>query len=279
MLRSQAAAAVLLVHISPFRDTDKRVMRFIHVRGGEIDVIGGHQRDVHGVGHLDKAALGELFGLRLASLSRMALQLQIKPVIKDLFETGHHGAGGLMLAGAHQAPHRPVRPAGETDQPSGTLRQFLQCDLRQLPALVHIKTGGQLHEVFIALFALAQQHNRGRGRRGGAPGRVILRHVQIDLTAHDGLNARVLRPDRELQRRKQAVGVGDGDGRHAHFFTKRGQFFHAHGPLQQRVFRVGAQVNESGSCGHCHRLSQRRGGGNTRQLSHSKNIPGEPQLG
>ncbi len=57
MLRSQAAARLLLVDIGPFRDADHRVVRLIHLGLGEIDVVGRNQWQVHLIGHLDQAAL------------------------------------------------------------------------------------------------------------------------------------------------------------------------------------------------------------------------------
>ena len=42
MLRRQSPARPLLIHIGPFRDTNQRIMRLIHIGFGEIDVIGGN---------------------------------------------------------------------------------------------------------------------------------------------------------------------------------------------------------------------------------------------
>ena len=57
MLRRQAAARFLLIHICPLRDADHRVMGLIHLRLGEIDVVGGNQGQVHLIGHFHQAAL------------------------------------------------------------------------------------------------------------------------------------------------------------------------------------------------------------------------------
>mmetsp|Transcript_23472 Transcript_23472/g.41275 ORF Transcript_23472/g.41275 Transcript_23472/m.41275 type:complete len:357 (+) Transcript_23472:1523-2593(+) len=89
VLRGQSAARLLLVDIGAVRDADQRIMALIHVRLGEIDVICGHQWQVHRIGHLDKAALRQSLGLGLSALARMALQLHIEPVLKGCGQTIH----------------------------------------------------------------------------------------------------------------------------------------------------------------------------------------------
>ena len=63
MFGGQAAAALLLINICAFGNTQQCIMRRIHFAVGKIDIIGGNQRQVHGVGHFNKM----LFGCRLCT--------------------------------------------------------------------------------------------------------------------------------------------------------------------------------------------------------------------
>ena len=54
MLAGQPAAVVLLIDIGTVGDTDQRIVRLIHIRFGEIHVICGNQRNIHGIGHFHK---------------------------------------------------------------------------------------------------------------------------------------------------------------------------------------------------------------------------------
>jgi hypothetical protein len=66
--------------------------------------------------------------------------------------------------------------------------QFLQRDLRQLPALAEVEAGVQLHQVAVARLGLRQQ-DEGRGRaRLRSPG--WTGSWRRDLAAEDRLDAR-----------------------------------------------------------------------------------------
>ena len=265
VLRRQAAARLLLIDIGPFGNADQGVMRLIHLGLGKIDVVGRHQRQAHLIGEFDMAAFRPRLGLgQLSALAGMALQLDIKTVRIDGRQTLQQGAGLGPLTGRQKPAQGPVRPAGQADQPSGILRQLVQRDLWQLPALADVKARVQLHQVHVARFGLGQQDN-GRGvarlfaRRGGIMGKA-------DLATHDGLQPGILGQNRKLQRREHVVGVGDRNRRHLHADTGLDQFLHRHRAFQQRVFGVNAQMNESRGC-HGHSLSALRPGRKGRRLS------------
>ena len=118
MLRRQLPARILLIHIGPVRDTDQRVMRLVHVRFREIDIVGGHQRQIHGIGHLDQPAFGQTFRLGLgAILARVSLQFHIEPVREDRLKPIHQRLRRGALACLKQHSHRAFGAAGQTDEP------------------------------------------------------------------------------------------------------------------------------------------------------------------
>ena len=98
--------------------------------------------------------------------------------------------------------------------------------------------------MLVALLVLRQQHD-GRGRRRTlAGGDVDI--GQIDLTAHDRLDARACRRDGEFQRGEHVVRVGHGDGGHTCVDAQARQLFQADRAFEQGVFAVNAQMDESG---------------------------------
>ena len=194
------------------------------------------------------ATFGQTFGLGLPILARMALQFDIQPIREHPGQPIHQSLSRRALPLLQQAANRPIRPAGQADQPVRMLRQFLQRDLRQLPALVHIKAGTQLHQVLIPRLGLRQQHQR-RGWFGFFT-RLHLYIGQIDLTAHDRLHPGPAGGDRELQGREHRIGVCHRNGGHVHLRAKPGQLFQPHSAFQQGIFSVNAKVNESRGTAH-----------------------------
>ncbi len=132
MLRRQAAAGFLLVDISPVRNADQRIMRFVHVGFREIDIVCRHQRQTHRIGHLDKGALGGAFVFGQAGLARMALHFDIKPVTEHPRQPLHDGFGRATIALLQHAPDRAVRATGQADHALAVPLQLVQRDMRQL---------------------------------------------------------------------------------------------------------------------------------------------------
>ncbi len=102
------------------------------------------------------AALAQFFGLRLAILAGVALQLDIEPVGKDCFQPLHQLFGRRTLPLAQQPPHRPIWPTAQANHIARVCRQVLQRHIGQLAALTQIEAGVQLHQVLIACLALRQ---------------------------------------------------------------------------------------------------------------------------
>ncbi len=137
MLRRQMAARFLLVHIGPVRDTDQRIMGREHILIGKINIVGGHQRQVHFIGHFDKSTLGGLFcQCGLAVLVRVALQFHVKAVFEHAFQVLHKAVGLVHLIVLQKRANRPFGTPGQADQPGAVLFQHIQRHLRHLIASV-----------------------------------------------------------------------------------------------------------------------------------------------
>ncbi len=264
MLRGQAAAGVLLVDIGALGDADQRIVRLVHVGLGEVDIVGRDQRNVHRIGHFHVAALGQALGLgRCAVFAGVALQFDVEAVAETGVQALQQCLGLGAVAGLQQHTHGAEGAAGQADQPIAERLQFVQRDLRRLPALVDVEAAVELHQVFVTALGLGQQHDGRRVARALTRLRLDIGHV--DLTAEDRLDACPAQRHRHLERREHVVGVGHGDSRHAGGFAEARQLLEADGALQQRVFGVEAEVNESGGTAHAPRLSGGARGGNWRR--------------
>ena len=232
-------------------------MRLIHARLREIDIIGRHKRKVHSIRHLDKAALCQAFGLwRATVFRRMALKLNIEPVAEHIRQRIHQRLRRRVLPRAQKPPHRAVWPASQTNQIARMRAQLRQRHLRQLAALVDIKTGVELHQMFIARLALGEQNNR-RWRAWPLTGLKLV-IPQINLTADDRLKARALGRFREFKRTEHIVRVRHRHSGHPHVRAKLRQLLQPHRPLQKRVFGMDAQMDESGCIAHGETLAAPR---------------------
>ena len=155
MLWGQATAWFLLVNIGTLGNADQRVMRLIHLRFREIDVIGRHQGQAHLIGKFDMPAFGPRLGFgQTAALAGVALQFDIKPLRIDRRQAFQDRAGLGPLPGCQQAAQGTIRPTGQADQPLSMVGQFVQSHLRQLPALAEIEARVQLHQVHVTRLVL-----------------------------------------------------------------------------------------------------------------------------
>ncbi|KPQ09879.1 MAG: hypothetical protein HLUCCA09_02175 [Rhodobacteraceae bacterium HLUCCA09] len=248
VLRCQHPAGRRLVDIGALADADQRVVRFVHARLREIDVVGGHQRQVAGVGDLDMAALRQPLGLGQPVFAGVALQLDVKARGEGGGEAGHQRLGLRPLARSQQAPHRAVGAAGEADDALRVALELVDRHAALLPVVPQVKARLQLHQVAVARLVLREQDDRrGRHRLFSRRGLGI---GKVDLGAHDRLHPLARRADRELERGEHRVGVGHRDGRHAHAGHQARQRLEPHGAFEQRILAVNAQMNESGRLAH-----------------------------
>ena len=115
MLRCQLTARVLLIDVGTIRDTNQCIMRFIHRRLREIDVVGGDQWNALGVGHFDEPSLGQALCLGQATILRMTLEFNVKPIPKCALHLIHERFRRRALPALQQLANCALRSAGETD--------------------------------------------------------------------------------------------------------------------------------------------------------------------
>ena len=231
VLRRQAAAGFLLVDIGAIGDAQERVVGLIHVGLGEIDIVGGDQRQAHRIGHLDQPLLGQPFGLGRTGAVAVALQFDIQPVGVDRRQPGHQRLRLGRLPRPQEAADRAIGAAGQADQPPGMGGQLCHRHLRKRAPLADVEAGVELHQIVIASLGLRQQHHRRRIARplAGLCGVV----GQRDLAADDRLHPRARRQRGKLQRAEHVVGVGHGDGGHPGLLAQADQLLHRHRAFQQ----------------------------------------------
>ena len=116
VLRCQPSARFLLVHISAVGNADQSIVRLVHLGFREVDIVGGHQRNVHRIGHFNKGAFGQAFGFGCCTiLARVALKFDVEPVAKGCRQTLHQRFAQSAIAGLQHLPDRAIRPAGQAD--------------------------------------------------------------------------------------------------------------------------------------------------------------------
>ncbi len=151
-------AALVLADEGAVGDAQQRLVGLVHLLGGEIDVVGGHQGHVVRIGEGDQVRLSGGLGRRA-----VPLQLDIEPVPEH---PGHLGQGLIALgglAGREQGIDGAVGTARQQDQPLGMLGHQVP-RRRRLghPVGFHIGVGREHREIEVALFRLGQEHD-GRG--------------------------------------------------------------------------------------------------------------------
>ena len=234
---------ILLAGEGPVSDTHQGVVGFRLRSPGVVDVIGGDQRDVMGIGPFHQPALR----LPLAG-EAVTLQFDIEPVAehpRHLIQR-HITLGRLALH--EQGINRPVRPAGQKDQPFGPFCHHRPGHTRLIHrACVEEGRGRQGAKIQPPGLVLNQQDN------GRDPGPSV-----ADLAAdagdrkragHDRLNAGTLGRFRELQRPEQIGPVRHAHRRHARIRRQGRNLARLDRAFQQRIGRADPQVDELRGCG------------------------------
>jgi len=148
--------------------------------------------------------------------------------------------------------------------------QIIGRDLGARTAGVEVEGRVQRHQVLVARPVLGEEDHR-RGRVGVRPLRSGV-EGEVDLAAHDGLDARLEGRDGELEGREHVVGVGQGDRRHVVLRAKARQGLQANGTLQKRVFGMHAEVDESGALRHGPTICCGQGSDKARMAARPKNF-------
>ena len=237
------APALGLADVGPFGDAQERVVRLVHLRLGEEDLVGRDQRQVERVGQIHQPVLdARLLGQAVAH------NLDVEPPGEDPREPAQGRLGGLVLA-VQQAPaHGPGRSAAERDKPRAEGLQVGERDLGRLAGRgFQERPGDQLHQVAVTGLVLDQERDPVRRRAGGraAEGLVVL-PGEADPAADDRLHPRLDGRERELERAEQVAAVGDRHRRHGVALAQRDQIGNLDRALEQRIGGMDAQVNESG---------------------------------
>ena len=245
---ARQASPVVLRDVAAAGDAQQRVVRLVVVGRGEVDLVGGHDRQRAGVGELEQHRLG----LDLV-LEAVTLDLDVKPVAENLLERLETLERDLLLPLAQRFADGPVRSAREHDQAVAIRLQALDLDMRGLVlGGVEEGAGGELHEVLPAAVVAGEQRQRaGRLRArligAGALQAVGLRPVaEIDLqrAADDRLDAGFRQLVGELERPEQVVGVGQPNCGKAARRRQLGELGDGDGAFQQRIGRMHLEVHE-----------------------------------
>ena len=120
-------AAVALGQQAAFGDADERVVRFVILRGGEVRLVGGDQRNAFAVGEIDQHRLDALLGR-----GAVALQFDIEPVAEQREQRIEPAGGEMALPGGDSRIERTAWAAGERDDAVGLAFEPGELEARRL---------------------------------------------------------------------------------------------------------------------------------------------------
>ena len=232
-------APIVLTEVGAIGDAEQSLVRSVHILGGEIHIVGGHERNISLVGEGHEVRLGARFRRQTVTL-----QLHIKPVFERLAHNFKRRPPLGNLVRRHQGINWTIRAARQQDQPGVQFRHLGPRHERIAPLPVQITHGRQGHQVQPAGLVLHQKGDRRRpgptialpaansGNRKGAP--------------DDGLNARILHRLGEFERTKQISPVGQPKRRHPAFRRQPRQIPRPNGAFQQGVGRANPQMHKGG---------------------------------
>ena len=143
---ARQAAALVLRDVGALGDAQQRVVRLVVVGRGEIDLVGGDDRQPSSIGEVEQRGLG----LDLV-LEAVALDFDIEPVAEDLLQHLQALERHLLLPLAQGLADGSIGAAGQRDQAGAMGFEPLDLDVRRL-VLGGIEEGAgrQLHEVLPA---------------------------------------------------------------------------------------------------------------------------------
>ena len=241
-------AAVGLGDDAALGDGDQRIVGVVVLALGEVRLVGGHERNVAGIGELDQRAFGDALARRA-----VALQLHVKPVAEQFLQRRAAGGGEVGLAGQDRGVERAARPAGERDQAVGhpfepgklQMRLFVRRGLQE-------RARAELHQAAIARLAGGQQHDpRQRPHLAGEP-RVarLVAEIERQGAADDRLDAIARKLFGELERPEHVVGVGQRQRRLVVRLGELGKPADDQRAFEQRISGMHVQMHEARISGH-----------------------------
>ena len=182
-------------------------------------------------------------------LQPVPLQLDVETVTENLRKTVERPFRLLVLPFEQQPSDRAVYPAGQGDQPVGTVREPVDRNLGLLAAVsVKERAAAQVEKVAVSGLRGGQHVQavrRHRSRLGGRHPTVAgpfpaYAQGQADNRLDPGLAG----GDGELERAEQVAGVGDRNRGHAVLLAPGDQLLHPERTLRERIGGPNGQVNE-----------------------------------
>ncbi len=228
-------------------------------RGAGLDaeqgLVGLRVRRLEVVGVVGTAD-GRAQRLRDAERPRRHPRLFLDPVRLDLHEVviapedvlvpARHLLGLGVLAGGEELAHLGVEAAGQNEEPVGVLGEELAIHPRLVVEALEIGLGHELDQVPVAGL-VANEHGAVAGALVAA---VLARALEaaarrhVELAAHDGLDARLLRRGVEVDRTEEVAVIREGDGGEAQRLRGVHQLVELGGPVEEAVLGVDVQVDE-----------------------------------
>lgn len=237
---TRQAAAIILRDKSTVGDAEKRVMRLIHRRAAKMHVVGGHQRQLLGIGQVDQGR----FGGALFAKS-MALQFDIESAGKHYRQPVEQRRSCIRLPVEEQGVDRAAGTAGQRDQPLRMFAQQRRFDMRPV-ARLGLEIGGaeELGEVAISRLVLHQKRQVRRLLAAALMGRRRRHQLHRQKRADNGLDSGLGQGVGNFIDAEKVVAVGDGDGGHAALHRQRRQLLGPNRAFQQRISTFHPEMDE-----------------------------------
>ena len=249
VMLARQPAPVVLDDVAALGDAQQRVVRLVVVGRGEVDLVGGDDRQAARVGEIEQRRLGVVLVLQA-----VPLDLDVQPVAEDLLQLLETLERCFLLALAQRQIDRAVGSAGQRDQALAVRFEALDLDMRRLVlGRIEEGAGGELHQVLVAALvgAPAAPPHRPAASAAGWRRRVAgplpcaaVAEIDLQGAADDRLDAGAGQLVGELQRAEQVVGVGQAEGREAVADGELGQPRNGQRAFQQRIGGVHLEVHE-----------------------------------
>ena len=219
-------------------------MRFIVGGGGEIGFVGGHQRQVVGVGKINQQRFD--FSLKRCLV---ALQLNIEAITEGVRQLGQALFRHVWTLERKGAVYGAGGAACESDDTAAMRCEIVDQDMGAF-ARLRLEKGRRtkLHQIGIALFGCGKQNHIAPA--GMITVKAAAEHFRVakiydELNADDRLNSGFGQFFGKFQRTEQVVGVGNGQSglmvRRRHFI----KLFDGERTFAQRIGAVDVKMNKA----------------------------------
>ena len=221
-------------------------MGFVVLARGEERLVGRDQRDIPLVSEIDQARFRGALGR-----SAVALQFDIEPVAEPALQFFAARQRQRVLAADDGDIERPVRPAGERDQPRGLAIEPVKLEVRPLlRRRLEIRARRKPHQAAIAVVAGGEQHDPRPDMVDRAVADFLIAEIDAERAADDRLDAIAGDFFRKFQRTEHVVGVGERQRRLPVLLGQLRQARDRQRALEQRIGRMNVQMHEGEIGGH-----------------------------